>query len=51
MMPCGHPLAARRVIVKEGRLESGCWACAVEREIISKIVGPGAMKRRAAGVK
>jgi hypothetical protein len=30
-MPCRHPLGARQVIARAGRLETACWACAVER--------------------
>lgn len=39
-MPCGHPLAARRIVVVEGDIITTCWACSVQREIVSKIVGP-----------
>ena len=38
--PCGHPLAARRIVWDESRLPEGfhttCWACAVEREIATQ---------------
>lgn len=38
VMPCGHPLGARRVRVvaagpRKGMIETTCWACEVEREI------------------
>jgi hypothetical protein len=43
MIPCGHPRAARMVVVyaegpraEDRRLRTECWACAVEREIAAK---------------
>lgn len=50
-MPCGHPLAARRIVTYDNgkRLRTDCWACAMEADRISRIVGPA--KRASIGEK
>lgn len=35
-MTCSHPLAARQIVVIDGKLVTRCWACAVEAEPTSK---------------
>lgn len=37
-MPCGHPLAARRIVWSKAgkRLITDCWACAIEKQLKTK---------------
>jgi hypothetical protein len=34
LMKCGHPRAAREIVVvqEDGRFRTECWACRIERE-------------------
>lgn len=47
---CSHPLAARIIVQDDSTIPVGlktdCWACAIQREVVSKIVGPAAKKQR-----
>lgn len=35
-MNCGHPKAARQIVVEHGKIVTRCWACTVEKELRDK---------------